>query len=120
MESAALKKRTRRLNIELYRLRGELGARKLNEEQLRLNEDLVRYYTGLPNFIILRSVYNLVEGHVRHTTMNSLSKFEEMLVTLVKTSPKLAAPGPSIQVRYIGADSVANSHKVAECDVRST
>lgn len=77
------------LHQDSQRLASELQAVKnkkleLGEDALRADEGKVSFYTGLPNFLVLNAVYELVEPAVRHTSQNGLEKFEEFLVFLMK------------------------------------
>ncbi|XP_065285008.1 uncharacterized protein [Dermacentor albipictus] len=54
------------------------------EASLREDPNKVSFYTGLPNFVVLMAVFYLLEKFVKHTPQNSLVKFQEFLVFLMK------------------------------------
>ena len=52
-------------------------------EQAFVNDDFTKFYTGLPNFRILKAVFNHVEPSIL-TTGTKLSKFLEFILVLMK------------------------------------
>ena len=54
-----------------------------SEHALKSDDQKVKFYTGLPSFFILISVFNLVSTH-SHSDKFALSKFREFMVTLMK------------------------------------
>ena len=51
-----------------------------SENALRLNDQKIRFYTGLPSFIVLETVLKFMSSQYHST----LSSFEEFMVTLMK------------------------------------
>ena len=72
------------LRLEVYFLRENLERKNLTEEAFRNNEELTKYYTGLPNFGVLHAVFELVKRLVRHSPNNVLTQFQEFIVTLIR------------------------------------
>ena len=54
----------------------------LNEETMKDDAKKVRYFTGLPNFAVLKAVYNLAAKEL--TKSSDCSLFQQYLITLVK------------------------------------
>jgi hypothetical protein len=48
------------------------------------NNEKVKYYTGLPNYNVLMAVCRLLEHHIPITDRSSLSKFQQLILTLIK------------------------------------
>lgn len=71
-------------NDELYELRDAVNRSRFTEQTLHDKDDKVSFYTGLPSFLVLMSVFKIVEPYVTHTSNNVLSKFEEMVVFLMR------------------------------------
>ena len=54
-----------------------------SEESLE-NDEIVKFYTGLPNIKVLKAVFNLVERSVSHSDSTKLTKFQEFMSVMVK------------------------------------
>ena len=54
----------------------------LNEETMKDDAKKVKYFTGLPNFAVLKAVYNLAAKEL--TESSDCSLFQQYLITLVK------------------------------------
>ncbi|KAM7310279.1 hypothetical protein ISCGN_007192 [Ixodes scapularis] len=79
-----LEQEVRSLHEEVYLLRKKVEEATFTTEAFKEDNEKVNFYTGLPTFIALMAVFNMLEGHVRHTAQNSLGKFEEMMVFLIR------------------------------------
>lgn len=71
-------------NEEIYQLREKVNTLTLNEDSFKNNDEKVKYYTGLPNFALLMTIFNFVAPHVASTHKNVLSKFQELLIVLMR------------------------------------
>ncbi|XP_028515656.1 uncharacterized protein LOC114575292 [Exaiptasia diaphana] len=58
--------------------------RTLSQKSFQNNDAKARFYTGLPNFAILLSVFNLVAPYVISTSRNALPKFNEFVLVLMR------------------------------------
>jgi len=56
----------------------------LSEKSFKNNDAKTKFYTGLPNFAIMLAVFNLVAPSVISTSRNSLPKFSEYILTLMR------------------------------------
>lgn len=74
-----------RLLNENYALKQELQQVKLNESSFENNDEKVKYYTGLPNFIMLMTIFDFVKDYIPKQRVNSeLSQFERLIMTLMR------------------------------------
>lgn len=60
------------------------------EESLEVGSNRVAFYSGLPSFFMLTSVFHLLKDHVPHSARHALTQFEEMMVFLIRIR-KMAA-----------------------------
>ncbi|XP_049527542.1 uncharacterized protein LOC125947190 [Dermacentor silvarum] len=72
------------LNEALYTARSENEQLQLSKAAFQGCEAKVIFYTGMPNFTQLNSLFELLESHVSHNVNNSLSKFQEFILFLMK------------------------------------
>lgn len=80
----ALEEDNQRLTSELRTLRIQKSALEITELSLREDPEKVSFYTGLPSFAVLFSIYQLLEVSVKHTPQRCLGKFQEFVVFLMK------------------------------------
>ncbi|CAN7978904.1 unnamed protein product, partial [Ixodes persulcatus] len=81
---AAIEKELVAVNTEVYSLRQAKEDHELTQAALQRDTKKVKCYTGLDSFDILLGVYHLLESFISHSPLNSLSKFQEFLVLLMK------------------------------------
>ncbi|XP_049522892.1 uncharacterized protein LOC125945253 [Dermacentor silvarum] len=62
---------------------------EISENSLRSSERKVMFYTGMANFTVLLAVFKLVESAVSHSINNSLSKFQEFILFMMKIKVNL-------------------------------
>jgi hypothetical protein len=72
------------LTTENMKLRDELQSFKFSEEVFENNEEKVRYFTGLPKYILLMGIFNIVEPYIVVTGKSVLSKFEQFVMVLMR------------------------------------
>ncbi|KAL1426859.1 hypothetical protein MTO96_017936 [Rhipicephalus appendiculatus] len=72
------------LNERLYAARVEKEELEISEKSLRSCERNVLFHTGMANFTVLLAVFKLVESAVSHSINNSLSKFQEFILFMMK------------------------------------
>lgn len=80
----ALERECVSLNERLYTSRNENKLLELTEDAFKCNDTKVTYYTGMANFAILYAVFNMIEKFVSHSANNSLPKFQEFLLFMMK------------------------------------
>ncbi|EEC18279.1 conserved hypothetical protein [Ixodes scapularis] len=79
-----LEAESRHLMSDLGATREQLSVHRLDETSFQKDKGMVPFYTGLPSFALLLGLFQLLQGSVRHSERNSLSKFQEMIVFLVR------------------------------------
>lgn len=72
------------LQNELTDVKMELLASKFTEDSLKDDDQKVAFYTGLPSFLMLFSLFNLLKDHASHCSRNALTQFEEMMLFLMR------------------------------------
>ena len=55
-----------------------------DKENLKENDKLLRFYTGLSSFTVLIAVFNLVSAAIPESPTSKLSKFQAFVLTLMK------------------------------------
>lgn len=83
---------------ELNELKIQLLNVKISEQSFRDNDEKTKFYTGIPSFVFLINVLNIVAPYVKHTSTNALSQFQEFLITLMKM--KLNIPLQDLAYRF--------------------
>lgn len=96
-----------RLISENMLLKEELSDVKLNESSFANNDDKVKYFTGLPNFYILMTVFSVVKEHLPIPRGNAdLGQFERLIMTLVRL--KLNFPIQYLAYRFNSSSSTVS------------
>ncbi|XP_060607928.1 uncharacterized protein LOC132760059 [Ruditapes philippinarum] len=88
-----------RLLSENRMLKCQLSEYRFNVESFENNTDKVKYFTGLPNYLVLMALFDLVKEHIptpRHNT--DLGKFERLIMTLMRL--KLNMPVQYLAFRF--------------------
>lgn len=90
-EREKLETTLRALNVDNQRLSSNIHALEKQKQQLQVTEDSLRnddfkvlFYTGIVNFSLLMAIFQLIEVSVKHSPQNSLAKFQEFLVFMLK------------------------------------
>jgi len=69
---------------ELGDLRHKALDTQLSQESFQKNEDKTKFYTGLPNFLVLMQVFQLCEPYITCGHSSVLSKFEQVILVLLR------------------------------------
>ncbi|XP_061924366.1 uncharacterized protein LOC133663698 [Entelurus aequoreus] len=72
------------LRRENQALRESVEKMSLSESSLRNDAEKVKFYTGLPNFFVLETVMLLLAPHMDAIRNMKLSKFQQLLLTLMR------------------------------------
>lgn len=72
------------LQKELATSEKNLAATRFTEDALREDNERVAFYTGLPSFLSVLSLFTLLKDYVPHSHRNALTQFEEMMLFLVR------------------------------------
>jgi hypothetical protein len=73
-----------RLTTENIALKAKVSVVKLTPESLKDKEEKVKYLTGLPGYLTLMQVFQLLEPFVQESTRSTLSQFEKLMLVLMK------------------------------------
>ena len=65
----------RNSTTELNELKKQLLNIEISRQAFSENDEKTKFYTGIPNFVLLTHVFNLVAPHVKHTSTNVLSEY---------------------------------------------
>ncbi|XP_074513971.1 uncharacterized protein LOC141781904 isoform X2 [Sebastes fasciatus] len=74
----------RALKKENQTLRESVDKMSLSENSLRNDAEKVKFYTGLPNYFVLETVMWLLAPHMDGMKTVKLSKFQQLLLTLMR------------------------------------
>ena len=80
--------------------------RTLSEESFVNDDAKVSFYSGLPSFLVLMAVFNLVAKHVHSSYRNSLTQFEEFIMTLMRF--RLNLPTQDLAYRFNVSQATAS------------
>lgn len=72
------------LKKENQALRESVEKMSLSESSLRNDAEKVKFYTGLPNYFVLETVMWLLAPHMDGLKNAKLSKFQQLLLTLIR------------------------------------
>uniref|UniRef100_A0A3Q1EDX7 Uncharacterized LOC110961749 n=1 Tax=Acanthochromis polyacanthus TaxID=80966 RepID=A0A3Q1EDX7_9TELE len=72
------------LKKENQALRESVDRMSLSENSLRNDAEKVKFYTGLPNYFVLETVMWLLAPHMDAVKNVKLSKFQQLLLTLMR------------------------------------
>ncbi|KAK7010018.1 nuclease harbi1, partial [Biomphalaria glabrata] len=75
---------------DLIYAKSEIEKYTFDEKYFKINEEKVKYYTGLPTFNLLKNVYVYLEPAITMTSRSCLTKFQQFLIVVFKL--KLSLP----------------------------
>jgi hypothetical protein len=73
-----------RLLQENLGLKQKLQGNSLNEAWLKDDDEKVLFYTGLPNWLVLLTVFDLIKNFLSHSAKSCLTPFQQLLLTLMR------------------------------------
>ncbi|KAF6206914.1 hypothetical protein GE061_018150 [Apolygus lucorum] len=83
-ECDMLRKDNEWMRDENRKLKLNLKNVSIDEDSLRDDDEKTNFLTGLKNFKLLKSVYDFVEVEIPHSYRNTLPKFSEFVLTLMR------------------------------------
>ena len=86
------------MTCELAELKKKLLETDLTEDNLKDNDEKTALYTGLPIFLVFIQVLKLCDAFVLPTATNSLTKFQELLLVLMRL--RLNIPFQDLAYRF--------------------
>ncbi|XP_057711357.1 uncharacterized protein LOC130928650 [Corythoichthys intestinalis] len=69
---------------ELSDLRTKALDTQFNQESFEKNEEKTKFYTGLPNFLVLIQIFELCKPYITCGPMSVLPKFEQFILVLMR------------------------------------
>lgn len=72
------------LRTEVMDLRNKITNFSLSPDSFQNNEEKVKFYTGLPNFLTLMAIFDLIKDHLNDSSRSMLTPFQQMMVCLMK------------------------------------
>ncbi|XP_034079283.1 uncharacterized protein LOC117550834 [Gymnodraco acuticeps] len=110
----------RQNTTELGDLRTKALDTKFNQESFENNEEKTKFYTGLPNFLVLLQVFQLCEPYITFGPMSVLSKFQQFILVLLRL--RLNLPLKDLAFRFNISLSTASRiwHKLIDILHEST
>ena len=91
-------------NAELHNLLEKILKASLTEDSFR-NDEKVIFYTRLPNFLVMITLFNYLQDIVSLTARSSLSKFEQFVLTMMGL--RLSLPLSDLGYRFGVSNSAA-------------
>ncbi|XP_055004626.1 uncharacterized protein LOC129407470 isoform X2 [Boleophthalmus pectinirostris] len=104
----------RQNTVELGDLRSKAVDTQFSQESFKENEDKTKFYTGLPNFLVLMQIFQLCEPYITCSSVSVLSKFEQLILVLMRL--RLNLPLKDLAFRFKISLSTASRvwHKVID------
>ncbi|XP_046553592.1 uncharacterized protein LOC124263025 [Haliotis rubra] len=81
-----------------------------NTEDFEGDDDKVRYYTGLPSFVTLIALFNLVSYGICQSSHSSLTKFQKLIITLMRL--RLNLPTLDLSYRFGVSKATISGHLI--------
>ena len=102
-------------NNEIHELQEKILQASLNEDSFKDNDEKVLFYTGLPKFALMMTVFHFLESFINTTARTSLSKFQQFLLTMMRL--RLNLPLCDLGYRFGVSTSTASRVFTAWLDV---
>lgn len=83
---------------ELHDLRNIVLDAQFSQDSFQKNEDMTKFYTGLPNFLVLMQVFQLCEPYITSGHLSVLSKFQQLILVLMRL--RLNVPLKDLAYRF--------------------
>uniref|UniRef100_A0A8C5GX67 Uncharacterized LOC114473450 n=1 Tax=Gouania willdenowi TaxID=441366 RepID=A0A8C5GX67_GOUWI len=80
----SLQKEMQRLTIENMVLKKEISNHQVTPDAFKDNDEKVKYFTGLPNFLVLMSVFKFVSASLKQNERTSFCEFQQLIMTFMR------------------------------------
>ncbi|CAL9689341.1 unnamed protein product [Knipowitschia caucasica] len=94
-----------KLNCEHYELQSKALDTAISKESFEKSNDKTKFYTGLPNFLVLMQVFSLCEPYISASPLSSLDKFRQLILVLMRL--RLNLPLKDLAYRFEISESTA-------------
>lgn len=79
-----LKETVALLRLQLSTCQSGVHSATFMQDSLQGDDRKVAFYTGLPTYMALLSVFELCKGHISHSAKHALTQFQEMVLFLMR------------------------------------
>lgn len=97
-ENKLIKEELNRLTMENQQLKKKIRSNEFSKEAFENDDSKVKYYTGLPNFLVLMALFNLIQPYITETGQSSLTKLQKLLMVLIRL--RLNSPLQDLAYRF--------------------
>ncbi|XP_033727696.1 uncharacterized protein LOC117317023 [Pecten maximus] len=80
----AMESELNRLLVENIGLKEQLAASSITEDTFKADDEKVKFFTGLPSFAVLMTLFWFVEPEISCSHNSSLTKFQKMVLVLMR------------------------------------
>ena len=94
------------MTCELVELKKKIIDADFEEKCFQNSDEKTKFYTGVPNFLILQMILNLCGPYIYSGTTNILTKFQELLLVLMRM--RLNLPLQDLAYRFKISKSTAH------------
>ena len=90
LEFSRLKEEKSKLKETVLGLQLQVQDYTLDREYLSADKERLQFCTGLPSIGILGAVFGMIQAHLSHTTLSMISKFQQMILFLMRVRLNLS------------------------------
>ncbi|XP_014669650.1 PREDICTED: uncharacterized protein LOC106810726 isoform X2 [Priapulus caudatus] len=98
LQISELEQCNRDMTCELVEMKKKILEADLTEASFKNNDEKTKFYTGLTNFLVLQQIMSMCGGFIHSGTVNSLTKFQELLLVLIRL--RLNVPFQDLGYRF--------------------
>ncbi|XP_028403929.1 uncharacterized protein LOC114526517 [Dendronephthya gigantea] len=80
----ALQKEVESMKNDLNDMRSKALESAFSKQSFEASPDKTKFYTGLPNYLVLMQVFGLCEPFISTTSQSALNKFEQFILVLLR------------------------------------
>lgn len=77
------------ITTELHDWKKTASQLQISQNGFKDNDQKTKFYSGLPSYLLLIHVFNLLTPKISTTPMNALCRFQEFLLVLMRLKPNL-------------------------------
>lgn len=101
-----IRKELNRLTVENLDLKEKLKENDITPDFFEGNDERVKYYTGLPSFLTLMTIFNVLEPFLPGSGRTALTKFQKLVLVLMNL--RLNLPVQDLAYRFNGSKSTVS------------
>lgn len=100
--------------VKLSNLRVKAVDTEFTQKSFETNQEKARFYTGLPNFLVLMQVFNLCEPDIPFSTSSALPKFQQFIMTLMRLRLSLSLQDLAFRFQISWSTASRICHKLID------